>query len=200
MQTEPHRHRDLSTLILVALAGVLFCAVHIANAWLFHNFEVNEHIGFIYLPRFLRLANVLILGLVWGTLGTAFGGMLLVFWLHDSLWMSICNTTASAGSAALAVGLMRFMQKRPLSLTRLQDLLQLAALYALLNALVHHVLWSMLDSTQLIDPNQLFYMVVGDLNGAILGALALRWVARNTKMVDFLRQKATEPPPSHTPD
>lgn len=200
MQTEPHRHHDLSTLILVALAGVLFCTVHIANAWLFHHFEVNEHIGFIYLPSFLRLANVLILGLVWGTLGTAFGGVLLFFWLHDNLWMSICNTTASAGSAALAVVLMRFMQKRPLSLSRLQDLLQLAALYALLNALVHHVLWSVLDPTQLIDPNQLFYMVVGDLNGAILGALALRWVARNTKMVDFLRQKATEPLPPHTPD
>ena len=200
MQAQPARQYDFSTLVLVAVAGGLFCCVHIANSWLFRDLEISEHIGLVYLPSFLRLANVLILGLVWGTLGTAFGGALLFFWMQDSLWLSIVNTIASAGSAALAVVLMRFMQKRTISLTRLGDLLQLALFYALLNALAHHVFWSALDPSQLVESHQLAYMVIGDLNGAILGALALRWLARNTQLVDVLRQKAAEPPRSKPED
>ena len=152
----------------------------------------------IYLPSFLRLANVLVLGLLWGTLGTTFGGALLFFWMSDSLWLSIANTTISAGSAALAVMLMRFMQKRALSLTRLDDVLQLALFYALLNALTHHLLWSMLDTSQLVDPNQLMYMVIGDVNGAVIGALGLRWLARRTQLIQYLREKAREPVPPTT--
>jgi len=180
-------------LIWVALAGCLYCATHMANSWLFNQLEITEHISFIYLPSFLRLANVLILGLIWGTLGTAFGGALLFFWMHDSLWLSLCNTIISAGSAALAVVLMQWMQKRSLTLTRLRDLLQLALFYALLNALTHHLLWSAWDTSQLVVPHQLLYMVVGDVNGAIIGALALRWLAHHTRMVTVVRRKATTP-------
>jgi hypothetical protein len=200
MQPETTSQKDLSVLVLVALAGSLFCMTHMANNWLFHQWEISEHIGLIYLPSFLRLANVLILGLVWGSLGTAFGGALLYFWMQDSLWMSVCNTMASAGSAALAVVLMRVMQRRTISLTRLSDLLQLALFYSLLNALAHHVLWSVLDPTQLIEPNQLAYMVIGDINGAIIGALVLRWLARNTQLVEVLRKKSAEVPPSKSDD
>jgi integral membrane sensor domain MASE1 len=195
MSTSTPNRFDIGALALIALAGSLYCITHIANSWLFHKWDISDHVGFIYLPSFLRLANVLILGLAWGTLGTAVGGFLLFFWTQESLWLSICNTTVSAGSAALAVVLMRFMQKRTLALTRLSDLLQLALLYALLNALSHHLMWSVVDPAQLIDPNQLAYMVIGDLNGAIIGALLLRWLARNTQVVQFLRQKAVEPPP-----
>ena len=193
MQAAQSRRKDLSILILCATTGVLYCATHIANGWLFGWFEVTEHISFIYLPSFLRLVNVLVLGLVWGTLGTAVGGALLFFWNNSgSVWLDICNTSISAGSAALAVMLMQLMQKRPLSLTRFSDLLQLALFYAVLNALTHHVLWSVLDRSQLVDPNQLMYMVIGDINGAIIGALGLRWLAGNTQLIQRMREKATE--------
>ncbi len=191
-------YKDPTILILVILTGCLYCATHLANNWLFSGLEVTGHIRFIYLPSFLRLANVLVLGLLWGTLGSAFGGALLFFWMNDSLWLSIANTTISAGSAALAVMLMRFMQKRALSLTRLDDVLQLALFYALLNALTHHLLWSMLDTSQLVDPNQLMYMVIGDVNGAVIGALGLRWLARRTQLIQYLREKAREPVPPTT--
>ena len=85
------------------------------------------------------------------------------------------------------------MQKRPLSLTRLSDLLQVALFYSLLNALTHHVLWSAFDTSQLVEPNQLAYMVMGDINGAVIGALGLRWIARHTKLIEYVRQKATAP-------
>lgn len=192
MTTQQTNTAGIGLVLWVALAGVLYAATHIANSWLFSHLEVTEHISFVYLPSFLRLLNVLLLGLLWGSLGTAFGGALLFFWMSDSLWLNICNTVISAGSAALAVVLMRFMQKRDLALTQLSDLLKLALFYALLNALTHHLLWSALDTSQLVDPHQLAYMVIGDLNGALIGALALRWVAHHTRIVDTVRQRTHE--------
>ena len=40
---------------------------------------------------------------------------------------------------------------------------------------------------QLIAWPQLLYMVVGDLNGALIGALFLRWLAQHTPMVQTVR-------------
>ena len=184
------RLSHLSIFLMVMFSGTLFFTVHILNSWLLHAIEISDHISLVYLPAFLRLMNVLVLGMLWGTLGTAVGGALLFFWMQDSLLMSIFNTIVSAGGAALSVWLMQILQGRPLSLSRLPDLLKLSFFYALLNALLHHLLWSFLDPTQLVAPNQLFYMVVGDINGALVGALGLRWLARNTKLVDLVRQKA----------
>jgi hypothetical protein len=106
--------------------------------------------------------------------------------------LSIANIFVSAGSAALAVTLMQILQKRKLALTRLSDLLQLAVLNALLNSLIHHAVWSVLEPSLLVDANQLPYMLVGDINGAIVGALVLRWLARHTAIVAQTRQRATQ--------
>ena len=188
-QTES-RLSHLSIFLLVSASGFLFFAVHMLNNWLLNAVEVTEHISLVYLPAFLRLMNVLVLGMLWGTLGTALGGALLFFWMKDSLLMSVMNTSVSAGGAALAVWLMQILQGRRLSLSRLPDLLKLSLLYALLNALLHHLVWSLLDPAQLVATYQLLYMVIGDINGAILGALGLRWLARNTQLIDLARQKA----------
>ena len=175
---------------LVLVAGVLYCAVHLLNGFLMKSLEISDHINFLYLPSFLRLINVLVLGLVWGSLGTALGGLLLCFWTQDSFVIALCNVGVSASVAGLAVLAMRVLQQRQLSLTKLSDLLQLCLLYALLNALLHHLLWTTFDPTQIVNPNQVAYMVIGDLNGAILGALALRWLATHTQLVNLIRQRA----------
>lgn len=194
MKKDEDHSFHFEALFLAVLAGVLFCVVHLLNGWLLSSFEISNHISFLYLPSFLRLVNVLVLGMVWGTLGTAIGCLLLMPWSQDTVFLSLVNATASAGCAALAVMLMRFMQKRPLSLARFSDLLSLALLYALLNALIHHALWSMLDPSQLVNPNQLAFMMVGDINGAVIGALVLRWLARHTRLVAFARTRATQAP------
>ena len=184
------RLSHLAIFLLVMASGFLFFAVHLLNDWLFNAVEVTDHISLLYLPAFLRLMNVLVLGMLWGTLGTAMGGALLFFWMEDSLLMSVLNTSVSAGGAALSVWLMQILQGRPLSLSRLPDLLKLSLLYALINALLHHLSWSYLDPAQLVSPYQLLYMVIGDINGAVLGALGLRWLARNTRLIDLARQQA----------
>ena len=177
-------------LILTVVMGVVFCALHLFNGWALRGIEFSEHISLVYLPGFLRLVHVLILGMVWGTAATAVGGVLLLFWSHDGWLVGLANIGVSASVAMLAVLLMQVLHGRRVALTRLSDLIQLALLYALLNAALHHLVWSWLDPSQLVQPVQLFYMMLGDLNGAVLGALVLRWVAQRTGLKRLLRERS----------
>jgi len=176
--------------IASSLAGVAFCASHLLNAWLFQAIAISDHISLIYLPAFFRLFNVLVLGLFWGTLGTAIGGVLLLAWSQDAtLWISLFNMCVSAGVAAISVVLLQMLLRRRLSITRLGDLLKLSVLYALMNALMHHVLWTVVDPSQLLYPGQVFEMMLGDLFGAMLGAWLLRLLARNTGLIKLVRAR-----------
>ena len=177
-------------LMASSLAGVAFCASHLLNAWLFQAIAISDHISLIYLPAFFRLFNVLVLGLFWGTLGTAIGGVLLLAWSQDAtLWISLFNMCVSAGVAAISVVLLQMLLRRRLSITRLGDLLKLSVLYALMNALMHHVLWTVVDPSQLLYPSQVFEMMLGDLFGAMLGAWLLRLLARNTGLIKLVRAR-----------
>jgi hypothetical protein len=191
MLPEPNDTPKVGLFLFALLAGVIYGAVHVFNGWVFQSIEFTEHISFFYLPSFLRLFNVLVLGLVWGTFGTAFGCVLLSLYVTDNLLMSMCNALVSSSSAAFAVWILSILQQRQLSITRLSDLFQLALLCSLLNALLHHAMWSVLDPAQLISPNQLAFMAIGDINGAIAGALLLRWLASRARLMQYLRQKAT---------
>ena len=169
--------------------GALYCLMHLLNGWALSVVEFSNHINLVYLPGFLRLANVLLLGLFWGTCATAMGGLMLLYWSLDNMMLSLCNIAVSATTALLTVYVMRLMQQRHLALSRLSDLVSLAFLYALFNALGHHLMWSWLDPSQLIRPEQLVYMVVGDINGVILGGLLLRWISKKTKLTRRLRTR-----------
>lgn len=190
----------LQQLVFALMAGSLFCALHLLNGWLLRSFEFSSHINLIYLPGFLRLANVLVLGLLWGSIGTAVGGLMLMWWFNETWLIGLLNVGVSACVAALAVFLMQVLLQRRLSLRKLSDLVQLALLYSLLNALSHHLLWSVLDPLQLIEWQQMLYMFVGDLNGALIGAWVLRWLAAHTDMVSSVRARsiAADQDSSHT--
>ena len=184
-----HHSFDFLPLLGCAIAGVLFCAVHLFNAWLFQWGELNQHVNLVYLLSFLRLTNVVILGLVWGTAGTAFGGVLLILWSQDGWLMCLLNIGVSASAAALAVFCLQSALGRRLSITRLLDLFWLAVLCAIISASFHHLLWAKLDPRQLVNPMQLPYMMVGDINGALIGALVLRTIARYTRITERLQGK-----------
>jgi hypothetical protein len=57
-------------LLWAVFAGFIFAAVHMANMWLFSREIFNDHIAYVYLPAFLRIANVLVMGTVWGCIAT----------------------------------------------------------------------------------------------------------------------------------
>jgi hypothetical protein len=47
----------------------------------------------------------------------------------------------------------------------------------LVNAMTHRLVWTLFDPAQLIAPQQVWRMMLGDLNGALIGAYALKWTA-----------------------
>jgi hypothetical protein len=138
--------------LLIILFAIIFPVVHIVNGWVFKFAEVSPHIGLIYLPAFMRLANVLITS------------------------VALLNSLCSAGGPLLALSLFRLHAKRDVELTSLKDLTFLTLIYAIANAVLHHAMWSVLDPSKLVAPVQVLWMILGDILGALLGAYIMKWV------------------------
>ncbi len=181
---------SLEQVVIVAAAAVLFPLVHLFNRWAFEYVEFSHHISLVYLPAFLRLANVLVLGQAWGTLTTALGGILLALWNNNVTWAEGMNELASTTSGCLSVWLFQIIKERPVRLLEMKDLLQLVMLYALMNALLNHVAWSLVEQDALITVHQLPMMVIGDFLGAMLGALLFSWGAKKLKLDQLARKRA----------
>ena len=162
---------------LTLLSAFVYPFLHIANGWIFDSLEITPHVGLIYLPAFMRMVNVLVLGKVWGTLATALGGVFLMQIMGDRSVVGLLNVLCSASGPLLAVLIFRFYTGREVSLLSLKDLGIVTLGYCLANAIVHHLVWTLFDPEQLIAPQQLLWMMLGDFNGALIGAYALKWVA-----------------------
>lgn len=161
-------------LLLILFAG-LFPVAHLVNGWIFRFAEITPNIGLVYLPAFLRLSNVLILGPLHGTLATLLGSMML-FWHFDlTLWDALPTALCSAGGPLVALYFFKWHARRPVDLTSLKDLAELTVIYAVSNAVLHHATWSLLDPSKLDEPTQVLWMIVGDILGALLGAYLMKW-------------------------
>jgi len=165
-------------LLLLSLCAPLFAGAHLSNAWLFEQLELSKHISWIYLPAFLRIAYVLVLGPAWGFAALFLGGMFLGGGRDDNLLQTLINSTASALGPILAMLLFRVLKERPLQISRTTDLLHLCGLYAMLNALIHHAAWSIIQPDQLMAVSQMPVMVIGDMVGALIGAMLFTLVMR----------------------
>jgi hypothetical protein len=139
--------------------------------------EITPHVGLIYLPAFIRLLNVLVLGIYRGTLATALGGFFLMMVFSDRSVAGFLNVLCSATGPLLAVLVFRFYTGRDVNLQSLKDLGFVTLGYCMANAVVHHLVWSLFDPSQLVVPQQLLWMMLGDFNGALIGAYALKWTA-----------------------
>lgn len=167
----------LLDLALIIGLGILFPLVHLANGWLFAFAELSPHVALIYLPAFLRLMNVLVLGRLKGTLATVLGVVLLLgtFPEHDGVeWV---NIACSAAGPLLALMVFERWRQRPVVLTSLRDLTTVTLIYCLANALLHHLSWALMLPEPVGSLGDVASMVVGDLVGALLGAYLLKWVA-----------------------
>ncbi len=167
---------------LIGLFAAAYPLLHIFNSVAFRFTEVSPHIALIYLPAFLRLFNVLVLGPRDGTLATLLGGMLLMRYFNDSSLLSLLNIVCSAAGPLIAIGLFKLYLRRPHELTSLKDLTRLTLLYAPANALLHHLVWSQLAPEQLSTPIQVLWMTLGDLFGALLGAYVMRLCIRRYRI------------------
>jgi fructose-specific phosphotransferase system IIC component len=173
-------------LLLILALAVLYPAVHILNGWLFDFATINDHISLIYLPAFLRLFNLLVLGPIYGTLTTMLGGLLLLTKFEDPLLIGMFNILSSCASPIIALLSFRYFFKRRIQLTSLSDLCILTLVYCVANASVHQITWLLLDGTHVFDLQHAMSMFVGDLLGALLGAYLMKAV------LDFLEKKGVK--------
>jgi hypothetical protein len=180
----------IEKLMLVLLGSLTYMSLHLVNIWVFGVWEVTQNISWIYLPSFIRLANLLILGPLWGTVATGLGGAELIFLndqVHDGLaWL---NDLASCSSAVAAYGLFVWLFRRPVALTQLKDLLLLSVIYTLINPSLHFLLWQFLYDGSPKPVHDFVAMAVGDLLGVIVGALLFVWIARSTGLAQWVARR-----------
>ncbi len=175
---------------LVLLGSLVYTSLHMANIWLFGVWEVTQNISWIYLPSFIRLANLLILGPLWGTLATGLGGAELIFLSDQALnGLAWLNVLASCSSAVAAYGLFQWLFHRPVALSQLKDLLLLAGIYTLINPGLHFLLWQLLYANTPKPLHDFVAMAVGDLVGVIVGGLFFVWVARRSGLARLVARQ-----------
>jgi hypothetical protein len=169
-------------LLILALA-VLYPATHILNGWLFDFATINDHVSLVYLPAFLRLFNLLVMGPVFGTMSTVLGGLLLLSQFDDPLNLSLLNIACSSTGPLIALLCFTLYLKRQPDLTSLRDLGGLTLVYCLSNSLIHHVTWVLIEKSEVFELKEVFWMFLGDLTGALLGAYLMK------ALLDFLEKK-----------
>ena len=84
------------------------------------------------------------------------------------------NVLCSASRPLLAVVVFRCYTGRDVNLKSLKDFGLVTLGYCLVNEMVHHLVWTWFDPAQLITPQQVWWMMLGDFNGALIGAYALK--------------------------
>lgn len=183
-------------IIWLALCAPLFALTHLANAWLFDHISLSNHINWIYLPAFLRVAYVLILGPVWGFSAIFFGSIILGVSFEENLLQALLNAGASAVSPVLALVLFKLLKERTLRIAQPSDLIQMCLLYALLNAVVHHFIWAYQQPEQLLSVSQLPIMIMGDLAGALLGAFLFTLLMRRSGLYPLIERLSKDKPSS----
>jgi len=175
-------------ILLIVVFALLFPLVHLFNGWLFHFTEITPHIALVYLPAFLRLAHVLILGRWSGTLATLLASFALMLYLGADGFSAVVNSLCSAGGPLVALYFFQWHWQREVQLNSLKDLIWLTLIYAVANSVLHHVVWSLVDPSQLHQPDQVIWMVVGDLVGTLMGALLLRWSVLRYRSYKLLQE------------
>jgi uncharacterized membrane protein YfcA len=94
----------------------------------------------------------------------------------DHSIVGLLNIGCSAFGPLVALYIFKTYTRRNFELTSIQDLGILTVVYAIANAVLHHLVWSVLDKSQLTEPIQVLWMVLGDIFGALIGAYALKWI------------------------
>ena len=98
--------------ILILIAGLMYAALHLFNEWAFYFASVTGHINWIYLPAFLRLANVIVLGYYCGSIATGLGVMFLYMIYPSTVPTLILNTLAGILSPLLAFWVFKILKNR----------------------------------------------------------------------------------------
>jgi hypothetical protein len=172
----------MNLLFILALT-VLFPATHLLSGWLFDFATFNDHISLIYLPAFLRLFNLLVLGPLKGTIATFLGGLLLMNQFEETTYIGLLNIVCSSSGPLIALLGYQFYFKRQVQLTSLKDLATLSLMYCVCNSLIHHLVWSLAIDSFVWNYQEAIWMFIGDMVGTLFGAYLLK------SLVDLMNRK-----------
>ena len=186
------RKINYEVLLLTLLGGVLYGLAHYINNWIFKLIEFSGHVNWIYLPAFLRLANVLVLGPVFGSVATTAGVCLICFFQNSLLSVTLLNTLASILGPLISFRVFKVFKGREVSISQIRDLITLAVIYSVMNALAHHIAWAIVEPDQFLSISQLPIMIFGDLMGALLGATLFSALVNQPGILSFVKKRADE--------
>lgn len=179
LQNYTQRQVVVRILMVVGL-GFFYTIFHMANGWLFAFSELSPNVALIYLPAFLRMLNVLVLGKLDGTLSTMLGGLVLLMLdpQKNPLHIDVIHMLCSASGPLLALLVFKHLRGRQVDLLSLADLGLVTLFYCLFNSVLHHFAWALMSPERLGTPLQMLWMMLGDLMGALAGAYVLKWSAK----------------------
>jgi len=185
-------------IVLIAALAALFPATHLLNGWLFDFAAINTHVSLIYLPAFLRLFNVLVLGPLWGTLATFLGSLILMTQFNEPFVYAMLNNVTTCAGPLIALFVYQHQLQRPIKLNSLKDLSVLTVYCSLGNSLAHHVVWYLENTSSEVIYEQALWMFMGDLLGTLLGAYLMKGVLdlmefRQTKLASSSNNDPADP-------
>ncbi len=175
-------------LLWLFVFGLLFVLVFLANdgllAMLSSSFQsIPDRIALIFLPAFIRVAAVLVAGLA-GLIGISLGSFVIsYFYVGDDLGYSFLISVTSASGIFMAYWLMlKVLSSEKIPFT-LVNLVVLTVLYSALNAIIHGMIWGLIDFEEVIRLQDIAYMMLGDLVGVVLGFYITRLLIRSYQRV-----------------
>ena len=187
-------------IVLIAALAVLFPAIHLLNGWLFDFATINAHISLIYLPAFLRLFNVLVLGPLWGTVTTFLGSLLLMTQFDEPFSYAMLNNLSTCAGPLIALYVYQYKLNRPIKLNSLKDVSVLTLYCSLGNSLIHHMVWYLQNTSSEVVYAKALWMFTGDLLGTLVGAYLMKGILdlmefRQSKLASSSNNDPDEPKP-----
>jgi hypothetical protein len=142
-------------------------------------------ISLLYLPAFLRVVSIMVAGIP-GVVGIGIGGFLMSWAYHDRpALLSLAETTA----ACLAIVLAHTALRQAMGVARppitLGTLITMTGVYCACNAVIHGLIWGLLNVDFTLTPWQLSLMMVGDLLGVVTMFLISRIVIRRVRQLSL---------------
>jgi hypothetical protein len=172
------RHAFESTALTLASA-VLFVGFFQLNDWAFSIFEYSEGISWVFLPAGFRVILVLVLGLP-GALGLMLGSWFIDrdLFTQDGATLAFLNGVVGGLTPWLVLKYLTYRQWLSPHLQSLNvlQLLNMTLIFAATSALVHQLVWLVLDRPHLNIWVDIWPMFVGDALGALLMLYGFKFV------------------------
>jgi hypothetical protein len=183
------RH-GFETTALTTISAVLFVGFFHLNDLIFSIFEYSDGISWVFLPAGFRVILVLVMGLP-GALGLMLGS-----WFIDRELFTQ-NAAALAFLNGIVGGLtpwlvLKFLIHRQLLDRKLESLnalllLKMTLLFAATSALMHQLVWLVLDRPHLNIWVDIWPMFIGDALGALLMLYGFKFVLDRMRTRPSLR-------------